>query len=641
MKRLAILAGSIALLAGSPASPAAGDATTAWAQPKHNCDFCHNLHGGSYAALRDTAVVEDMCDSCHGVTEAEPDSILRDGTWVTIPKNGGAGFAIHNGAKHTAFSRAPTVCWDCHNHEGETEGNLSMIQATMPTPASGLLPVVFTSRGSDAGEATLNSFADGDQNNDGDYTGVCEVCHTETSNHQNGLNLPDASNHGHEVGRTCPDCHKHDEGFKGGGPCASCHDTGGQGTAGDNNRRAIIPELSRPSHHVGASYADTDCTTCHDQTKHQQGNVRLWNVDSPGDTLASIVLAGDPTASSTEAAKLTTFCLACHDSSGADGNLTPFSDGLTRPLVDSTAWLSASHNSTGSLSCFGDGDFGCHGSAHGSARRKLLAPADSAPTAPANIEEEEGFCFRCHSSAGVASTDIETQFSGTIRWAPDAAGENNNANLNDRHDVQHAAANVSGAKVECYDCHDPHTATAANPLKADPDPDDGRVPGTGQVMSGVDYMTEWCLDCHDGSFPASVVNQTTPIVDIRSSYVVSEQHGAQTSGATHKSGYGWVQDMTVECLDCHAPHNGARSNQNLFQLKDILYSADGLTPIPSDGVDTTYALIDNAVVSKGKDITTFFDYKQGYYWCNTCHTGSMGSGKSNCFACHNHTSSNF
>jgi len=607
MRRLAtILAGSAVLLVIAPVLPADGGAATAWAQAlKHNCAFCHNLHGGSYAALRDTAVVEDLCDSCHGVTEAEPDSILRDGTWVTIPKNGGAGFDIHNGAKHTAFARDPTGCWDCHNHEGEAGGNLSMIQANMPTPVSGTLPVIFTSRGTDAADTTLYSFADGDEDGDGDYTGVCEVCHTETSNHQNGLNLPDASNHSHEVGRTCSDCHTHDGGFAGGGPCASCHDTGGAGTQGTNNRRAVIPEIKRPSHHVGASYVDEDCATCHDQSEHQQGQVRLLNADDA----SVIVYGGTPS-------DLEPFCLSCHDS---DGSIVaggpPFSDGLTPPDVAS-GWTSASHNATGGYTCWD-----CHDNAHGSEKRKLLAPADVAPTAPANTEEEEGFCFNCHSSGGAASTDIQTQFSGSILWVAAAVGDNSNTNLNDRHDVQYAAQTTSGAKIECTDCHDPHAATSAQPWKTDPDPADGRVPGTGQVFAGTDALSEFCMDCHDGSFPSAVTAPITALNSVRDTWA-TDAMGAGGGSPTLKSGYGWAPGDTMACAACHSPH----VSSNLFHGHETILSKDGTTPVPSDG-GAGYTLTDNSVKSPPVN---------GYNWCNTCHTSSMGDKKDNCFACHYH-----
>lgn len=619
---------------------------------KHNCSFCHNLHGGSFATLSDFTVVEDLCWSCHDNAVLGDTQVLRDGISVTVPQDG---YAVHDGAKHTAFSRPPTVCWDCHNHEGESDGlqgrNLAMIQASMPTPVSGTRPVIFKSRGLDAGEATLYSFADGDEDTDGTYTGVCEACHTETSNHQNGTNLPDASSHAHERGRTCSDCHTHDGGFAGGGPCGSCHDTGGQGTTGPNNRRAIIPELSRPSHHVGSAYQDADCQVCHDMGTHQAGTVRLKNADDPGTVYA---LSGDPNTSSTVAATLSVFCLSCHDADGAGGSV-PFSDGLTPPVIGATAWTASSHEGSADIvGCYGNGAFGCHGSGHGSEKLNLLAPANVAPNATTKYEEEEGFCLACHDTDGPATSNVKAGYDTPPLWG-DAATQSGPVNQNDRHDVKHATQAVSGVKIECADCHDPHTANATSPpfslVRTDPDPTDGRIPGTGWFADsaavnggsgGTDAISEWCLDCHDGSLPPSVQDNRSPqTYDILHSGTnwYGSSHGAGSSSAILRTGTNyWGLDEVVSCVACHQAHPDNTPQQyttslvnNLFMLNDTIFGVDFTTLIPSDGA--SYELT-NLTSRKN-------DFVNGMFWCNTCHTGSMGSGKPNCFDCHTHGDGRF
>ncbi|MDH5372259.1 MAG: hypothetical protein OEX97_04880, partial [Acidimicrobiia bacterium] len=95
--------------------------------------------------------------------------------------------------------------------------------------------------------------------------------------------------------------------------------------------------------------------------------------------------------------------------------------------------------------------------------------------------------------------------------------------------------------------------------------------------------------------------------------------------ATLKSGYGWTSggggNMVVPCLSCHDEH----VSSNLFHSVPVVYSFDGSTPVPGDGpqIDLTNNFI--------KDVTV-----NGYNWCNTCHTNSMGDKKDNCFACHFH-----
>jgi predicted CXXCH cytochrome family protein len=163
MRRPELLVAALVLFAGWPIF---GDVGSLRAQtPKHNCGFCHNLHGGDYNELQDYAVAEDLCLSCH--SDGGPATWPRDGDDVVIPK----GVAIHDGSKHTA----PTTCWDCHNHEGEAGSNLWMIPELLATPSSGDWTVIFTA------SSGANSYADGD----GTYDGVCEVCHTGTDQHQN------------------------------------------------------------------------------------------------------------------------------------------------------------------------------------------------------------------------------------------------------------------------------------------------------------------------------------------------------------------------------------------------------------------------------------------------------------------------
>lgn len=601
------------LWAASPLLPGGAPGRAA-AQVSHNCNFCHNLHGGSYGQLNDYAVVEDLCLSCHSA--AGPVQIDRDGTLVSVPQGP---FEVHDGAKHTS----PTGCWDCHNHEGEAGGNLSMIQESMPTPNSGTLPVVFTAR------TGLNSFAD----SVAPFDGVCEVCHTTTTHHRNTA--------GHEAFHNaradCTTCHRHSGGFAAAGGCATCH------SAAQNARRPVIPEFDRTSHHVewtsypnglsADSIPEAVCQVCHDQSAHQQGNVRLWNVDAPLDTESAIVLTGDPLSDQTEADKLAAFCLACHDANGANGDLTPFDDGAVPPVVASvTAWAGAAHNAAGKASCFG-----CHGSGHGSRKTHLLMPDTAAISTPDSADVQEGFCLRCHRAGGVAATDIASVFSRAINWVKIATGLNANADLNDRHDIQYEAQLRSGAKIECTSCHDPHTLTSDRPYLLDPDPGDGHVPGTDFYFYGAtaDTLSEFCLDCHDGSLPAGVrSHQNYAVTDIAGTWA-SDGHGGRTSSSLNmRAGYGWGYGDMLPCRACHTTHGRIDADANvttLFGVADTTRSKDWQHYIPfvPDRGDTVwnYALTDNQNKS---------DFTSGGYWCNSCHNRTSMTGKQNCFGCHRH-----
>ncbi len=79
--------------------------------------------------------------------------------------------------------------------------NYAMIRAT----GNGIQPVVFEGRGTDAGEPSLHSFADGDEDRNGRFDGICEVCHTKTKYHRNNQ----SGDHDHYTGQTCTTCHAH------------------------------------------------------------------------------------------------------------------------------------------------------------------------------------------------------------------------------------------------------------------------------------------------------------------------------------------------------------------------------------------------------------------------------------------------
>ena len=568
----------------------------AQADAHDDCDYCHNVHGGGgFIPLTDYNRDVDLCLSCHD------DGAPAVYNGEVVPK----GVAVHAGSDHAVGDT--TTCIDCHEHEGATGTNLALIPLTLASRYTGIKPVVLTSR------TGANSFADGDAV----FDGVCEVCHTQTDEHR-----ADGSAGQHNAGLDCTSCHPHGAGFSGSGGCTTCHSTAQDNGDGlpVGGRRAVVGEFARPSHHVQVAPADSipdsDCIACHDMSEHQQGSVRLKNADAPAVVYA---LSGDPSTSATEAAKLTDFCLACHDPDGAGGSV-PFSDGVNSPIIDAAAWATSSHDLALPVAgCYGDGSFGCHASGHGSEKAMLLAPANVAPTGPANAEQEEGFCLNCHDSDGPAAADVASGYASAPLWVQEPVAPNDNLNLNDRHDVDHASQSQSGAKIECVDCHDPHTATAAQPWVTDPDPTDGRVPGTGQVYNLTDAASEFCIDCHDGSYGPDITPPSSVLDDIRTSWPAS-QMGSPGSGTTR------YDFSPVPCLDCHGPH----ATGNLFNLKIVITDTGG-TPVASDG-GAGYTVTTNG---------TSTPHTNGYDWCNTCHTNSMGQNQSNCFRCHVHADRRF
>lgn len=178
--------------------------TTAF-NTNHNCRYCHALHGGNGPSLLVDTDVEVLCMTCHGAAGSSP--------WKA---------EVHTNENERRSDYDPfywtcTVCHDPHTEFDNWLGGVNIRLtgteldasgfARIQTPNSGIREVVFESRGTTVGDPLLHSFADGDEDGNGYYDGICETCHTLTGNHSNDVNT---SNHNHNRGKTCTaNCHPH------------------------------------------------------------------------------------------------------------------------------------------------------------------------------------------------------------------------------------------------------------------------------------------------------------------------------------------------------------------------------------------------------------------------------------------------
>jgi hypothetical protein len=503
-------------------------------------------------------------------------------------------------------THADLLCTACHDPHGATT-NLRIIREEILTPNDGPMATLFSVYDGS------NSMADGD----GTYDGICEVCHTQTAYHRNNP----SGNHTHNQGARCTGCHDHWNDFA---PYATdctqtCHVTT-LGTGG--NRRQIVGvggDFERASHHVddglgGESVIASDCLVCHNNTRHQtlaDPQVRLYDKDGGG------TVTYDSTALSLEP-----FCTSCHD---ADGEAL-FSDGNSAPDIES-GWLASSHKA-GGMTCFGDGETnGCHANGHGSDKVSMKAPFTGA------TPDEETFCYGCHDAGGPAASDVEDDFSGTITWMPGSGSL-----LNTHHDVSDADQTYSGAVIECYDCHDPHSATPSQKVLGNVDPSDSRDPAPGNTFPGSSYITEFCFECHDNSYPVGVTPPTTALLDVYGQWVDSgggdknDQHGIDDASADPnlREGSGYAPGDVLNCEVCHSVGHG--NSTNLFQLRTTIYSKDGTTPLVSDTGDTLVYVTN--IDAQNNDVLT-----NGQNWCSTCHPQPMGGNKDKgcIITCHFHT----
>lgn len=607
----------------------------------------------------------DTCAACHRDHSAQsnggdllnsPTSAYSSNDFCLSCHNSGSNaVSTHsnidvNGNKEADFE---LLCVQCHDPHGSS--NLFAIRGEMHL---GTLPTSFINMTNTTGPVVLsaltgtNSFDEADVPEDAanNADDVCVSCHVNVNNpgvpmvaHAGGEFHLGGNNY---TGQSCIYCHPHNadnssltkDGFMPiRGSCVGCH------SQAQGSRRAIVGvsgDFTRTSHHANTSVTDVDCILCHDQSQHMNGTVRLLNVDN-----TSLVYTLDGT---NDPVDYEAFCLSCHDSNGAKGDTSPFSDNVnmvgTSLQMNAASWSAASHN--GTKTGFSGSCVDCHDNGHGSNKANMLSPwnyVNAGTPTDDPLQQEEYFCYSCHKSGGVAVTDIMTNYTRTTRWVQAATGENNLTTLNDRHDIsivdQTTGAIHSGAKIECVSCHNPHVDNSTRKVIADPDPSDGRVPGSGYFTQGntADFFTDWCLDCHDGSYPAGVTPPTNALVNIYSSMSVNTHGSGSGNVGSLESGFGYSTNTIVQCRQCHGTHVQAptpvNSQSNLFSLLLRVRNFNNTADVPTDPPPA------NSFSYEVTSINVSTSDINGYNWCQTCHVSSMGSNKTNCFACHYHGAS--
>ena len=465
---------------------------------------------------------------------------------------------------------------------------------------------------------------------------MCSTCHNQHSQKEDPFTRhndspPPYSGPGDGAGRhfqrvdndanqMCVDCHSardvgssslgsHPVGPATEGACLTCH--------GDSFTNFPDQDITPVKTGSGAGMAIV-CLSCH----------------APHDPTGALGLTTDGTL--VRQANINTLCTNCHqlaDTATPASHLHP---------VTGVLWPGGQYGSSfPEITDGGKTGFctNCH-QPHG--WPESLTSADDYPTLL--VETSSELCITCHD--GAPASDEMADFSSPL-WVTDGAGLLDNTDLNTRHDVLSADQMRSGTDLACTDCHDPHTATPAQKIRPDPDPNDGRVPALQDTWPASPTRSEWCLDCHDGSLPPGVTPPTTALTNVRTTFTdlsnSGDRHGLRTGSASLKPGYGWADDDVVPCTACHmgGPYSTTdpmmegkgHGNTNLFQLRTTVYSKDGLTPIPTDlaecGGGTVVAVTDNNVQNTAIN---------GWCFCNTCHDDSMGSNRTNCFTsgCHSH-----
>jgi len=616
-----------------------------------DCSTCHSNHGGDGLVPRGTGQ-EDVCKTCHNPLGAA--SNMSD-------------IAMHGTPNHAA---ADVDCGSCHELHRINPGGGNTTESTHPVTAvidynlafirSNVDKYISTATTDDA----VNQTKGEDQAIEGGTAvtsrGICQACHTGTDYHRNNSAVELSQCHRGGTSDTCngsqvicTDCHTHSGGFEPAGGCIACHSST-QGGTPPADRRAIAAEFNNASTHIEfLSLLDDDCVVCHQQSSitpshsHQDGLLTLWNVDNHSSTGYQLLDHTDPLTSSTEAAKLNTFCLNCHDSNGAQAELdpaVPFS-GSIAPVDIATNWSASTHAGR-SLTCMGDGAFGCHGGGHGGEKLNLLAPASPAATPPNFTEEEEGFCYTCH-SPGQPGKNIQAEF---------ARGTNTSTRTY-HHPVVNSEQGVSRT-VECNDCHDPHAATGVNAVKGTSGID---LNGNPVTSATAEYQV--CLKCHGDTYPVSrdinsdghsdSSNKRLDFAANASAYHPVQQAGRNTSTAMAQQllPAGYTTASTILCSECHASDTTAIKGPHGSTTYPILRAAydlaiSGPESPPASNFELCYLChdqtmhYDTALWSNGAR-TNFYGgngdnlhYDHFNNWgtgatCRTCHYNTHGNQSAN------------
>jgi predicted CxxxxCH...CXXCH cytochrome family protein len=251
----------------------------------NQCLYCHDTSIGHNAAsnpfrmrnFNDASWGKNgVCMVCHAAGAA---GVTIDGVTRTATKKISS---THNGYGHTT-SDAGQFCWDCHDAHGDA--NIYMIHDNVyatsdvatGVPSGSLKAVSFIAAitGTDYAKST------------GQFTGICNVCHTSTSHYTS------TSGDNHNSTIRCTSCHVHNgvdanSAFApSGSSCDGCHGyppasasfagtqnnwssarsenyPGGGGAHTINNH---VSKLAKP----GEGFAN--CSKCHDSADHKMSPI--------------------------------------------------------------------------------------------------------------------------------------------------------------------------------------------------------------------------------------------------------------------------------------------------------------------------------------------------------------------------------
>ena len=526
------------------------------------CATCHNQHDVFYPPyLRRSNAADGMCKECHAPRNEGPGERGTHAVGFDYP--GGVGEFPADAILTDVLLKAGNVeCLTCHAvHDADSGG------------ASG-----------GAGDGMLLRAANDDT--------LCQTCHTEHIGHTPGGSWQPG----------CRDCH-------------DVHDPTSENLSlvarVVHNQTLDIDKPVTFSARDGAnSFADGDpgaydgiCEVCHTATAYHKHD-GSGGPHNAGQTCTNchphnagfLPIGGS--------------CVDCHSSPQDNGDGIPVGGrrGVVGefPLTDAHAHYGVE---LGSDACVV-----CHDQTTHMDGNVDLVDADSGalytfvqPTDLAGDPDVSTFCESCHDQDGATRLaepfdpfgngntppDVATRFLGSLQWnewyGDTCFGvEGTLRPVNSHHDLSDADQALSGAKLECLNCHGAHTASATQPLA---DPDDPIVPWSGTENT-------FCLVCHAGGagptnpqFPSGVTGPSIALRGLDSCeytgapWYVDYTWTHSAHGLDSKRGweqYSGAPEYELDCTVCHDPHGSYTPTNPLGNPYSIRDFVDG-TPFDDDG----------------------------------------------------------
>ena len=351
----------------------------------------------------------------------------------------------------------------------------------------------------------------------------------------------------------CANCHRAHSGvvakilIKPNSPllCMTCHD-------GWGSRFVTVPDvLSLGQNNVFHPIKDTDaalnnktgsiigCMDCHNpHTDKIPGTNTVyprWTKVTVGST---VYLQGNQ------------YCLACHGTND-------------RKELSTTYWKNTLGDHSSSSAVHYDTNYSLLNPSSGTKITCVRCHSEHAsPNPRLTLANEEALCFKCHDNAAVSASTYANILAEFNRQGS-------------RHDIFESDQKANKSKVECVNCHNPHTV--ANKLfpnnttvSATSDPDNTLLPWTGTIV-------DFCLRCHDNATPtAKSVFSNGKLTEYvpYNVYMPREPITSNASGwdkrSFKESGH-WKKGVQ-SCRQCHEQHGS--EYPRLLKLREDGFATD-------------------------------------------------------------------